>query len=207
MVGVIDYGVGNINAFRNIYKHLNIPAISVTKESDLSEVEKIILPGVGHFDYAMSKFQDSCMFDRVNNMVMEQNIPVLGICVGMQMMAMYSDEGVLPGLGWIDAKVKKFDSDFTVGKTKLPLPHMGWNDIKTMKGNPILNGLEYNSQFYFLHSYYFMCNNENDIIAKTNYGSDFSCAVNYKKVYGVQFHPEKSHKHGIMLLRNFAELC
>jgi glutamine amidotransferase len=207
MVGVIDYGVGNISAFRNIYKHLNIPAISVSKESDLSDIKKIILPGVGHFDYAMSKFQDSSMLDRVNKMVLEQNIPVLGICVGMQMMAKCSDEGVLPGLGWIDAKVKKFDSGFTVGESRLPLPHMGWNDVVTEKATPILKGLENDSQFYFLHSYYFMCNDENDIVAKTNYGADFTCAVNHKKVYGVQFHPEKSHKYGIQLLKNFAELC
>jgi glutamine amidotransferase len=207
MIGVIDYGVGNISAFRNIYKHLNIPAISVTKESDLNDVNKLILPGVGHFDYAMSKFQDSCMLERVNKMVVEQNIPVLGICVGMQMMAICSDEGCLPGLGWIDAKVKKFDPDFTIGSTRLPLPHMGWNDIVMEKESPILKGLEYDSQFYFLHSYYFRCNNPDDIIAKTNYGANFTCAINHEKVYGVQFHPEKSHKYGIKLLKNFAQLC
>ena len=207
MIGVIDYGVGNISAFRNIYKNLNVPVLTVRRDSDLSEIKKIILPGVGHFDYAMSKLQDSCMLDRINHMVLEQSIPVLGICVGMQMMAKSSDEGLLPGLGWIDAKVNRFDSRLILGKTRLPLPHMGWNDVITGKATPIFKGLEIDSQFYFLHSYYFSCNNQNDIIAETNYGLDFTCAVNYKNVYGVQFHPEKSHKYGIQLLKNFAELC
>ncbi len=207
MVGIIDYGVGNISAFRNIYKQLNIHVKTVSKESELIDVEKIILPGVGHFDYAMTRFQDSGMVDKINQMVVQQNTPVVGICVGMQMMAKRSDEGVLPGLGWIDAEVKKFDSGITVGHTKLPLPHMGWNDIRSERTTPILTGLENDAQFYFLHSYYFVCNDDKDKIATTNYGVDFTCAANHKNIYGVQFHPEKSHKYGIQLLKNFAELC
>lgn len=207
MVGIIDYGVGNISAFRNIYKQLNIPVKIVSKETDLTDVEKIILPGVGHFDYAMTRFHDSGMVEKINQMVIHENTPVVGICVGMQMMAKRSDEGILPGLGWIDAEVKKFDSSLTVGQTKLPLPHMGWNDIRSERTTPILTGLENDAQFYFLHSYYFVCNDENDRIASTNYGADFTCAANHKNVYGVQFHPEKSHKYGIQLLKNFAELC
>ena len=155
----------------------------------------------------MTRFQDSGMVDRINQMVVQQNTPVVGICVGMQMMAKRSDEGVLPGLGWIDAQVKKFDSGLSLGQTKLPLPHMGWNDIRSERTSPILKGLEDNTQFYFLHSYYFVCNDDKDKIATTNYGADFTCAANHKNVYGVQFHPEKSHKYGIQLLKNFAELC
>lgn len=207
MVGIIDYGVGNISAFRNIYKQLNIPVKIVSKEADLTDVEKIVLPGVGHFDYAMTRFKDSGMIEKINQMVFHEKTPVIGICVGMQMMANRSDEGVLPGLGWIDAEVKKFDSSLTVGQTKLPLPHMGWNDIRTERTTPILTGLENDAQFYFLHSYYFVCNDENDKIASTNYVADFTCAANHKNVYGVQFHPEKSHKYGIQLLKNFADLC
>lgn len=207
MIGIIDYGVGNISAFRNIYKQLNIPVKTVSKESDLIDVQKIILPGVGHFDYAMTRFQDSGMVDKINQMVVQQNVPVVGICVGMQMMAKRSDEGNLPGLGWIDAEVKKFDSNLVVGQTQLPLPHMGWNDIKSERVTPILTGLENDAQFYFLHSYYFVCNDQKDKIATTNYGADFTCAANHNNVYGVQFHPEKSHKYGIQLLKNFAELC
>lgn len=206
MIGIIDYGVGNINAFKNIYKQLNISIKTVNKESDLIDVEKIILPGVGHFDYAMTRFQDSGMVDKINQMVTQENVPVVGICVGMQMMAKRSDEGELPGLGWIDADVKKFDSNLSFGQTQLPLPHMGWNDIQSLRTSPILTGLE-NAQFYFLHSYYFICNDENDKIATTNYGKNFTCAANHKNVYGIQFHPEKSHKYGIQLLKNFAELC
>lgn len=207
MVGIIDYGVGNISAFRNIYKQLNIPVKIVSKEADLTDVEKIVLPGVGHFDYAMTRFKDSGMVEKINQMVIHEKTPVIGICVGMQMMAKRSDEGVLAGLGWIDAEVKKFDSSLTVGRTKLPLPHMGWNDIRPERTTPILTGLENDAQFYFLHSYYFVCNDENDKIASTNYGADFTCAANHSNVYGVQFHPEKSHKYGIQLLKNFADLC
>lgn len=207
MVGIIDYGVGNISAFRNIYKQLNIPVKIVSKEADLTDVEKIVLPGVGHFDYAMTRFKDSGMVEKINQMVVHEKMPVIGICVGMQMMAKRSDEGVLPGLGWIDAEVKKFDSSLKVGRTTLPLPHMGWNDIRPERTTPILIGLENEAHFYFLHSYYFVCNDENDKIASTNYGTDFTCAANHNNVYGVQFHPEKSHKYGIQLLKNFADLC
>lgn len=207
MIGIINYGVGNISAFKNIYKQLNIPIKIVSSENELDDVSKIILPGVGHFDYAMTRFQDSGMVNRVNQMVMQDKTPVVGICVGMQMMAKRSDEGELAGLGWIDAEVKKFDPDLTMGKMQLPLPHMGWNDIEKSGNSPILEGLDHSSRFYFLHSYYFVCNNPNDIIAQTNYGGIYTSAANHENVYGIQFHPEKSHKYGIQLLKNFAELC
>ena len=207
MVGIINYGVGNISAFKNIYKQLNIPIKLVSSESELTDVTKLILPGVGHFDYAMTRFQDSGMVESVNQMVINDKIPVVGICVGMQMMAKRSDEGTLSGLGWIDAEVKKFDADLMLGQTKLPLPHMGWNDVVPLKSSPILSGLEQDAQFYFLHSYYFVCNNNENAIASTNYGNTFTCAANNENIYGIQFHPEKSHKYGIQLLKNFAELC
>ncbi len=204
MLTLIDYGVGNINAFLNIYKQLNIPIKIAQNIEDLEQASKLILPGVGHFDYAMERFNNSGMKERVNQLVIEEHAPVIGICVGMQMMAEKSDEGILPGLGWIDAEVKKFDDRQATNKT--PLPHMGWNDIQLLKDNPIFTGLN-DAKFYFLHSYYFSCNNESDKIAETDYSIRFTCAAHHQHVYGIQFHPEKSHKYGIQLLKNFAELC
>lgn len=199
MLAIIDYGVGNINAFINIYKQLNIPIIRATNASHLDNITKLILPGVGNFDYAMEKFNISGMRDKVDELVLNQNIPVIGICVGLQMMANSSEEGHEKGLCWIDAEVQKFNIK------NLPLPHMGWNDIE-VKPNKLFVNLEVGSKFYFLHSYYFKCM-ENNSIATASYGVDFTCAINKNNIYGVQFHPEKSHKYGIQLLKNFVELC
>lgn len=207
MVGIINYGVGNISAFVNIFKELNIPLKIVSNKEDLTGVSKIILPGVGHFDYAMSKFDESGMKEIIDEMVVSMKVPVIGICVGMQMMANRSDEGKLKGLGWIDAEVKRFEPNQMVKNINLPLPHMGWNDVCPTGDSLIFEKLQENSKFYFLHSYYFICNNENDIIANSEYGISFTCAANHENIYGIQFHPEKSHKYGIQLLRNFAELC
>lgn len=205
MVTIIDYGVGNISAFLNIFNQLNIEANTATTEAELSGAKKLILPGVGHFDYAMQRFTDSGMRNAVNNLVINEKVPVLGVCVGMQMMAAKSDEGALEGLGWIDADVKKFDQN--QNSEFLPLPHMGWNDVYTIKENPLLQNLSEEARFYFLHSYYFKCHDETNIIAKADYGVEFTCAVNKNNIYGAQFHPEKSHHFGIQLLKNFAELC
>ncbi|RZK18188.1 MAG: imidazole glycerol phosphate synthase subunit HisH, partial [Flavobacterium sp.] len=136
--------------------------------------------------------------------VLNKNIPVIGICVGMQMMAKYSEEGALEGLNWIDAVVRKFDETKINQVTRLP--HMGWNDVVPTKLHPLFKGLESDAIFYFLHSYYFDCNRQDDIIANSEYGIQFSCAANYHNVYGIQFHPEKSHHYGEILLHNFAKL-
>ncbi|HXH99855.1 MAG TPA: imidazole glycerol phosphate synthase subunit HisH [Sphingobacteriaceae bacterium] len=202
MIAIIDYGVGNINAFVNIYKKLGLDVRIAQNPDDLLDATKLILPGVGHFDYAMSRLQQSGMRERLDELVLGNNMPVIGICVGMQMLAYSSDEGKLPGLGWIDGVVKKFDANTIHFATHLP--HMGWNDVEPKKATPLLVGLENDAKFYFLHSYYFSCNNSDDIIAETTYGIEYSSAVNSKNIYGVQFHPEKSHQYGIQLLKNFA---
>lgn len=204
MITIIDYGMGNIRAFANVYARLNIPVSVAITADDLKTATKIILPGVGAFDNAMRKLNNSGMRETLDNLVIDLKLPVLGICVGMQMMAKSSDEGVLSGLGWIDATVKKLDASFLNSKTRLP--HMGWNTIHPNNENPLLSTFSKNSQFYFLHSYYFQCNNPNDTIATTEYGNKYSSVVNNKNIYGVQFHPEKSHQWGIQLLKNFAEL-
>ena len=204
MIAIIDYGLGNIRAFANVYGKLNIPCRIVKHLDELQGAKKIILPGVGAFDYAMQQLDDSGIRRRLDEMVVNEKIPVLGICVGMQMLAKSSEEGVLPGLGWIDGEVKKFDSSKILQKTHLP--HMGWNNVSPIKYKGLFENVMPDPLFYFLHSYYFSCNRSEDIIATTDYSGDFSCAVNASNIYGVQFHPEKSHQSGVQLLKNFATL-
>lgn len=204
MITLIDYGVGNINAFVNVYKRVDVPVkIAKTKE-DLIGAEKLILPGVGHFDHAMTQLNNSGMRDTLDKMVLVDKIPVIGICVGMQMMANNSDEGTLEGLKWIDATVRKFDESKINQVTRLP--HMGWNDVKPVKDITLFKGLEKDAIFYFLHTYYFECNNPNDVMAVTEYGGEFASAAHHENKYGIQFHPEKSHSYGETLLHNFAKL-
>ncbi len=204
MITLIDYGVGNIYAFQNVYKRLDIPTKIAKTAADLEDAQKLVLPGVGAFDYAMTQLNSSGMRHKLDELVLDRKIPIIGICVGMQMMGNRSDEGKLDGLKWIDADILKFDESLIQQRTKLP--HMGWNDVSPIKGQPLFEGLEQESIFYFLHSYYFKCNNAVDSIAITDYGIPFTAAVNSDNVYGVQFHPEKSHQYGEKLLYNFAIL-
>jgi glutamine amidotransferase len=204
MITIIDYGVGNINAFYNIYKNLGVEVAIAKKCNDILDASKLILPGVGHFDYAMNKFNESGMVETVTDLVMNKCIPVLGICVGMQMLATKSEEGKLPGLNWINAELKKIDTSLLKQSTRLP--HMGWNNIIIKKNNPIFHEIVDSPRYYFLHSFYFDCNNNDDTIATSTYGNSFTCAVNHNNIFGVQFHPEKSHHFGIQLLKNFSNL-
>jgi len=204
MITLIDYGVGNIFAFQNVYKRLDIPIKIAKNPKDLINAKKLILPGVGSFDFAMSQLNASGMRDTLDKLVIQDKIPVIGICVGMQMMGNRSDEGGADGLKWIDADILKFDEKLINHRTKLP--HMGWNDVIPIVENSLFNGLEKDAIFYFLHSYYFKCNNPSDGIAISDYGISFTSAVNHKNIYGIQFHPEKSHQYGEKLLYNFAKL-
>lgn len=204
MITIIDYGVGNINAFVNVYKRVNILTKIAKTAADLEDAQKLILPGVGHFDHAMSELIKSGMREKLDELVMMKKVPVIGICVGMQMMGNSSDEGKLKGLKWIDASIKKFDE--TKIKQVTRLPHMGWNNVHPVIFNPLFEGLEKEALFYFLHSYYFECNNTSNILATSEYGDEFTCAAYNENVYGIQFHPEKSHHYGETLLHNFAKL-
>lgn len=204
MITLIDYGVGNIFAFQNVYKRLDIPTKIAKTASDLEHTEKIILPGVGSFDYAMKRLNASGMREKLDELVLQNKVPVIGICVGMQMMGNKSDEGREDGLKWIDADILKFDENLIRQRTKLP--HMGWNDVTPVKDHPLFYGLEKNAIFYFLHSYYFNCNNPADTLAVSDYGLQFTSAANRNNIFGIQFHPEKSHQYGEKLLNNFAKI-
>jgi len=204
MIGIVDYGMGNIKAFSNIYKQLNIPYKIIKSKEHFKDVEKIILPGVGAFDHAMMCLEKSGLLETLNDLVLNKKKPVLGVCVGMQMMAKSSDEGVLSGLGWIEATVNKFKEEELGGGN--PLPHMGWNSIEHMSNNLLFKDIDASSRFYFLHSYYFNSINERDSIASSVYGDIFTCATNHGNIFGVQFHPEKSHDNGVQLLKNFSSL-
>ena len=204
MIGVIDYGLGNVKAFVNVYKKMNIPATIIKSAEGLRSASKLILPGVGAFDYAMQRLQESGMQQILNDIVVRYRLPILGVCVGMQMLARSSEEGSLSGLGWIDGEVKRFVTSST--GYFMNVPHIGWNDVKPPKANSLLQGLELGARFYFLHSYYLSCQRREEVVAVTDYGGEFASVVNHENIYGVQFHPEKSHQWGVQLLKNFASL-
>lgn len=204
MIRIVDYGVGNIQAFMTMFKRLGMPAERARVPADLADASRLILPGVGAFDHAMQMFNQSGLREPVEALVHGQRVPVLGVCVGMQMLATGSDEGVLPGLNWIPGRVRAFAN--TPEAQHLPMPHMGWNDVHPAVGERLFVGLENDARFYFLHSFFFECAEPQFAAATTGYGLEFSCAVSSGNVYGVQFHPEKSHHYGAQLLKNFAEL-
>ena len=204
MIGIIDYGSGNVQAIATIYKNLNIDYQVITDPDDLKKADKLILPGVGAFDATMQQLIDSGLRDELNNLVINKKVSILGICVGLQVMGFGSDEGELPGLGWIPGNVRKFD-ELKI-KTKPKLPHMGWNTIKDSKRNDLFKGIDHDFGFYFVHSFYFECESEENILATSNYSIDFTSAIYSDHIIGTQFHPEKSHGNGILLFKNFAQL-
>lgn len=203
MITIVDYGLGNIGAFANLYKRVDVPARVARTADELADAERIILPGVGAFDHAMDLLDASGMRPTLERLVVDEKRPVMGVCVGMQILADGSDEGERTGLGWIPGRVRHFSS--APSNADLPMPHMGWNDVYPRAGERLFEGLEADARFYFLHSYYFECPNEDHIAAHSGYGLEFACAVRNGHVHGVQFHPEKSHHYGARLLKNFAE--
>lgn len=205
MIRIVDYGVGNIQAFMTLYKRLGIDAQRAHAAEDLAGATRLILPGVGHFDHSMQRLNDSGMRPALEAMVLGQGVPVLGVCVGMQMLAAGSDEGSLPGLNWVPGRVRAFATNPL--SASLPMPHMGWNDVHPAAGSQMFStGFDDSAQFYFLHSFYFDAQDKADVAATAHYGLDFDAVVSRGHIHGVQCHPEKSHHWGAQLLKNFAEL-
>lgn len=205
MICIVDYGVGNIQAFLNLFKRLGIEARRADTPEALLDATRLVLPGVGHFDHAMQRLNDSGMRPKLEDLVLGAQVPVVGICVGMQMLAGGSDEGGLPGLNWVPGRVKAFASQLQ--SAALPMPHMGWNDLQPRDHSKLFSkGFETGAQFYFLHSYFFDAEDKRDVAATASYGLDFDAVVSRGHIHGVQCHPEKSHHWGEQLLKNFVEL-
>ena len=204
MITIVNYGLGNVQAIVNIYQRLNIQVRQAHSAKELAGSNHIILPGVGAFDWAMTRLNQSGMRPVLEDLAMDKNCPILGICVGMQMLSNASEEGKMPGLSWIPGQVKRFDeAKFIESRC---LPHMGWNDVKPRSARCIFNGLESDARFYFLHSYYYEPASDAHVLGETNYGGWYASSVRSGNIFGVQFHPEKSHQWGVRLLKNFAEI-
>lgn len=205
MICVVDYGVGNIQAFLNLFKRLGVEARRANTPDALAGAVRLVLPGVGHFDHAMERLNSSGMRPRLEELVLGVQVPVVGICVGMQMLAQGSDEGELPGLNWVPGRVRSFANQ--PQSAGLPMPHMGWNELQPRAHSKLFSkGFDEEPQFYFLHSYYFDVEDKRDVAATANYGLDFDAVVSRGHIHGVQCHPEKSHHWGEQLLKNFVEL-
>ena len=204
MITIVNYGSGNINAITNIYKLLRIPFSIASTASELEDAERIILPGVGSFDHCMNKLNNSGLKEVLSRKVIIEKTPVLGICIGLHIMASKSEEGILPGLGWIKGSVKKFDESKLTTKPKLP--HMGWNSIQVKAIPDLFTGVNQEQGFYFIHSYFIELEHKKNIMTTTNYETDFVSGINSSNIYAVQFHPEKSHSNGMKLLQNFSQL-
>jgi len=204
LITIVDYGLGNIAAFLNMYKRMNVPAKAVQTAEALADAKRIVLPGVGAFDHAMNLLDASGMRSTLERLVSVEKVPVIGICVGMQILTDGSDEGSRAGLGWIPGRTRAFGVREDMGD--LPLPHMGWNDVAPEPERSLFNSLDERPRFYFLHSYYVEPADVAHRAATAHYGFDFACAVQRENVWGVQFHPEKSHHFGATVLKNFAEL-
>jgi imidazole glycerol-phosphate synthase subunit HisH len=200
MIVIIDYGMGNLRSVEKKLIHLGAE-VKISSDLDLiADASKLILPGVGHFASGVKKLRDSGIWSLLNEKVLIEKIPILGICLGMQLMATFSEEGHVVGLGWFDAKVVKFKiSD----QLKYKIPHVGWNNTKLNKNSKLFLNVSENAMYYFVHSYHFICNKKEDILATTKYENPFISSINKNNIYGTQFHPEKSHLWGEVIIKNF----
>jgi len=203
-VGVIDYGIGNIGSVVNMIRHIGANVDVITEPNKLNYVDKLILPGVGSFDRGITELRERGFIEPLHECVFQRNIQLLGICLGMQLLMKSSEEGNLQGLGWVEGDTKKFN--FEGIEKPHRLPHMGWNIVKPTHYGSLFKDRNMEYRFYFVHSYHVMCDEKKDILASAHYGYDFVCALEHNNIFGVQFHPEKSHKFGMELLNNYLEL-
>ncbi|MFC7049262.1 imidazole glycerol phosphate synthase subunit HisH [Emcibacter nanhaiensis] len=203
MITIVDYDVGNLGSVKNMLKRIGADSIITSSRDEILAAEKIILPGVGKFDHCAEKLESSGLRDCLEKKALTDKIPFLAICVGMQLLTKGSEEGILPGLGWIDAETRKFRFEEDKYRS-LKIPHMGWNKVVPEENNPLFEGFDSeNTKFYFCHSFHVICNSPENVGAKTNYGYEFSSAIRKENIFGVQFHPEKSHRYGFQLFQNF----
>jgi glutamine amidotransferase len=204
MIAIIDYGMGNLGSIYNMLKKIGQESIITNDHKIISKVDKKILPGVGAFDTAVENLERLGLISLLNKIVIEGEKPILGICLGMQLFSKSSEEGTLPGLGWVNAETIRFR--FNAENVNLRIPHMGWNRVTPKQDHPIFKEMPVDSRFYFVHSYHVYCNDESNILATAEYGITFNAAIIHKNIIGTQFHPEKSHKFGIKILKNFVDM-
>lgn len=206
MITIVDYGMGNVGSIQNMLRRLGIDCNTASDPSSILQAKKLILPGVGHFDQAMRNLCAMQLVAPLNEMVCERQTPILGICLGMQLITQGSEEGGQePGLGWIAARTRRFV--FSGDAAQLRVPHMGWNTVRIQRSHPLVADLGEEPRFYFVHTYYVECEFEDNVLCTTQYGFPFASAIVNGHILGTQFHPEKSHKYGLKLLENFAKLA
>lgn len=201
MITIVDYGMGNLGSIQNMLRRAGIGAEVTGDPATLERASKILLPGVGAFDSAMRRINASGLRAVLDRKALQERVPIMGICLGMQLLTRSSEEGELPGLGWIPATTRRFPH-----LPGLKVPHMGWNLVTVVRDTPLTAGLAAESRYYFVHSYYVQAEDERDAVVKARYGVTFDAVVAHDNLYGAQFHPEKSHKYGMAFLRNFAEI-
>jgi imidazole glycerol-phosphate synthase subunit HisH len=200
---IIDYGMGNINSIKKRLTKLGIDPKISADENEIKKADKLILPGIGHFSQAMQRLNELNLVEILNEEVLVKKKPILGICLGMQLMAKYSEEGNVNGLGWFDADIVKFNIKDTF---KYKVPHVGWNQVQINKKSVIMDGITDLSEFYFVHSYFCKCKSEADVLNYSDHESIFASAIEKENIFGVQYHPEKSHSVGEKLIKNFCAI-
>ena len=201
MITIVDYGMGNLGSIQNMLKRIGVPAEVTGEVATLERASKILLPGVGAFDSAMERINASGLRAVLDRKALQERVPIMGICLGMQLLTRSSEEGQLPGLGWIAAATRRFPA-----APGFKVPHMGWNVVTAARDSPLTEGLPIESRYYFVHSYYVQADDARDSLLTTHYGVTFDAAISHGNLYGAQFHPEKSHKFGMRFLANFARI-
>lgn len=204
MIVVVDYRMGNLNSIINMLKKIGVSGIISSNPKDIENADKLILPGVGAFDAGMTNIRELNLLPIIINQVMNNKTPILGICLGMQLLTCKSEEGSQPGLGLIEGETILFDCNLQ--KQKFKIPHMGWNSVNIKRPNPLFKHSGEELCFYFVHSYHVVCQNKDNIVTTTDYGGEFVSSIQKNNIFGTQFHPEKSHKYGLQVLKNFVEL-